>query len=277
MIKIDQNYTDYRDDTDPKYPGGKAVNATTPESTDGTPFLADWMNDVDGALQAIFIEAFGDINEVSGNPDNAKESDVLKAIKKITQDYTDKVNKSESQLREQSDSAIKRLFDQHIGNDKNPHGVNKWQIGLGNVDNTSDNQKSVGHARRADHALNADAIGGYKIKENSSYIENGIIPVYRFRSENDCGYLCLRNGFALQWDSIMWEGVRDVESHTFYFPLSFENAYCSVFLGIEALGEYSFLITEKTGRTFTVKGFGTKDLGNRVVLSYIAVGKVGIV
>ena len=83
MIKIDHNYTDYRDDTDPKYPGGKAVNATTAESTDGTPLLADWMNDINGALQAIFIEAFGDINKVSGKPDNVQESDVLKAIKEI--------------------------------------------------------------------------------------------------------------------------------------------------------------------------------------------------
>ncbi len=83
MIKIDHNYTDYRDDTDPKYPGGKAVNATTTESTDGTPLLADWMNDVNGALQAIFLEAFGDIDKVSGKPDNVQESDVLKAIKEI--------------------------------------------------------------------------------------------------------------------------------------------------------------------------------------------------
>lgn len=103
MIKIDENYTDYRDDTDPKYPGGKAVNATTSEGADGTPLLADWMNDINGALQAIFIGAFGDINKVSGKPDNVQESDVLKAIKKITQDYTDRKNEVEAQTREQGD------------------------------------------------------------------------------------------------------------------------------------------------------------------------------
>ena len=83
MIKIDENYTDYRDDTDPKYPGGKAVNATTTEGVDGTPLLADWMNDINGAMQAIFIEAFGNIDKVSGKPDNVQESDVLKAVKEI--------------------------------------------------------------------------------------------------------------------------------------------------------------------------------------------------
>ena len=103
MIKIDQSYTDYRDDTDPKNPGGKAVNATTVEGTDGTPLLADWMNDINGALQALFLEAFGDINKVSGKPDNVQESDVLKAIKKITQEYTDKTNNAESQARAQGD------------------------------------------------------------------------------------------------------------------------------------------------------------------------------
>ena len=104
MIKIDQNYTDYRDDGDPKYPGGKAVDAATAEGADGTPLLASWMNDINGTRQAIFIEAFGNIDKVSGKPDNVQESDVLKAVKKITQDYTDKTNNAESQARAQGDA-----------------------------------------------------------------------------------------------------------------------------------------------------------------------------
>jgi len=114
MIKIDQNYTDYRDDSDPKYPGGKAVNATTSEGTDGTPLLADWMNDVNGALQAIFIEAFGNIDKVSGKPDNVQESDVLKAIKKITQEYTDQINAVEGKVRAQGDIETLRSAKSYI-------------------------------------------------------------------------------------------------------------------------------------------------------------------
>ena len=114
MIKIDHNYTDYRDDTDPKYPGGKAVNATTAESTDGTPLLADWMNDINGALQAIFLEAFGDIEKVSGKPDNVQESDVLKAIKKITQEYTDEINAVEGKVRAQGDIETLRSAKSYI-------------------------------------------------------------------------------------------------------------------------------------------------------------------
>ena len=49
-------------------------------------------------------------------------------------------------------------IDTHIANTSNPHGVTKAQVGLGNVDNTSDADKPVSTAQ-------ATAIG---LKENSS-------------------------------------------------------------------------------------------------------------
>ena len=116
MIKFDSTYSDYVETQDPAYPGGKAVNAASAESTDGTPLLADWMNDINGARQALFLEAFGDINNVSGKPDNVQESDVLKAIKKITQEYTNGKVANEAQAREQGDadtlSSVKSYVDQ---------------------------------------------------------------------------------------------------------------------------------------------------------------------
>jgi len=83
MIRIDDKYTEFRDDTDPNYPGGKAVNAPTPESIEGTPFLAEWMNCTGGFRQAVFLKAYGSINGVSGKPDNANDSDTLDAIEKL--------------------------------------------------------------------------------------------------------------------------------------------------------------------------------------------------
>ena len=80
MIKIDSTYSNYFDNTDPAYPGGKAIDASTDEGVDGTPYRALWMNDMIGARQALFVAAFGDISEVSGNPDSIDDSDVLKAI-----------------------------------------------------------------------------------------------------------------------------------------------------------------------------------------------------
>lgn len=43
----------------------------------------------------------------------------------------------------------------HTGNTNNPHNVTKAQVGLGNVDNTADSQKSVNYANSAGSANTA--------------------------------------------------------------------------------------------------------------------------
>ena len=86
MIKIDVNYTDYRDDADPHYPGGKAIDAPTEESIEGTPIKAAWMNDINGFRQAAFVKAFGSMSGVNNKPDSTEESDTLKALEKLTKD-----------------------------------------------------------------------------------------------------------------------------------------------------------------------------------------------
>ena len=104
MIKLDATYSDYVNTSDPKYPAGKAVDASGEENTDGTPLLAKWMNDINGTRQAIIKEAFGDMSGVSGVPDDVENSDVLKALKKITQDYTNGKVANEAQARVQGDT-----------------------------------------------------------------------------------------------------------------------------------------------------------------------------
>ncbi len=52
----------------------------------------------------------------------------------------------------------------HTGSRSNPHGVTKSQIGLGNVDNTSDMDKPVSTAQRA--AID-EAVGGFAIADGS--------------------------------------------------------------------------------------------------------------
>ena len=47
----------------------------------------------------------------------------------------------------------------HTGNTNNPHGVTKAQVGLGNVDNTADSQKSVNYANSAGSAGSANTAG----------------------------------------------------------------------------------------------------------------------
>lgn len=87
MIKIDANYTDYRDDRDPLYPYGKAISSSTPGSTDGTPWLETFFNDLIGTRQAIFVKAFKNTDRHPSNTaDNIESSDIVDALLKIIQD-----------------------------------------------------------------------------------------------------------------------------------------------------------------------------------------------
>lgn len=85
MLKMDSTYSQYYELNDPGYPGGKAVDASTDEGIDGTPYKADWMNDVIGAFQALFIDAFGpgSINQITGGPEKVGNSDIVRAIHRI--------------------------------------------------------------------------------------------------------------------------------------------------------------------------------------------------
>lgn len=56
-------------------------------------------------------------------------------------------------------------FDSHVKDKSNPHLVTKAQIGLGNVDNTADSQKSVNYANSAG---NANTVNGMHISVVSS-------------------------------------------------------------------------------------------------------------
>lgn len=53
----------------------------------------------------------------------------------------------EAVTRAQADTTVNAKVDSHIGNKSNPHGVTKAQVGLGNVNNTSDADKPVSTAQ----------------------------------------------------------------------------------------------------------------------------------
>ena len=87
MFKIDENYSDYYDDTDDvRYPGGKAINSSSVDTTDGTPWLAKMFNNTIGWMQALYIKAFGSLTGISGDAENAQTSDVVRALDKIRGD-----------------------------------------------------------------------------------------------------------------------------------------------------------------------------------------------
>lgn len=86
MLKLNQNYSDYTDETDINYPEGKAVNASTSESYDGTPLLAEFMNDVNAAHIAMYEKAHGSRDGISGQADTQKASQFADSVAKYTDD-----------------------------------------------------------------------------------------------------------------------------------------------------------------------------------------------
>lgn len=86
MLKLNLNYSDYTDETDVNYPEGKAVNASTSESYDGTPLLAEFMNDVNAAHIAMYEKAYGSRDGINGQADTQKASQFADSVAKYTDD-----------------------------------------------------------------------------------------------------------------------------------------------------------------------------------------------
>lgn len=86
MLKYDKTYSEYNNGPSDDYPNGSAVNATSEDNIDGTPYVAGFFNDVIGFYQAAFYEVFGRGAAVSGVSENANKSDVWSAIKKFVGD-----------------------------------------------------------------------------------------------------------------------------------------------------------------------------------------------
>lgn len=86
MLKLNSNYSDYTDETDVNYPEGKAVNTSSSESYDGTPLLAEFMNDVNAAHIAMYEKAYGSRDGINGHADTQKASQFADAVAKYTDD-----------------------------------------------------------------------------------------------------------------------------------------------------------------------------------------------
>lgn len=117
---------------------------------------------------------------------------------------------AEKQARTQGDNAIYGQLSSHTGNKSNPHGVTAAQVGLGNVDNVRDNQKSVKYAETAGSAKadggNADSVGGYKAGNGV----NMLVPVVAFNVGETGGYIKLANGLLIQWGRVRQTGSSGV-------------------------------------------------------------------
>lgn len=81
----------------------------------------------------------------------------------------------EAATRAQADTTVNDKVDSHIGNKSNPHGVTKAQVGLGNVNNTSDADKPVSTAQ-ATAIADAKAAGTNAQTNLTTHIQNKSNP-----------------------------------------------------------------------------------------------------
>ena len=81
--------------------------------------------------------------------DTTLQSSITKEVNDRKGEITrvEKLISDEAATRAQADTTVNAKVDSHIGNKSNPHGVTKAQVGLGNVNNTSDADKPVSTAQ----------------------------------------------------------------------------------------------------------------------------------
>lgn len=87
----------------------------------------------------------------------------------------EKLISDEAATRAKADTTVNAKVDSHIGNKSNPHGVTKAQVGLGNVNNTSDADKPVSTAQ-ATAIANAKAAGTNAQTNLTTHMQNKSNP-----------------------------------------------------------------------------------------------------
>lgn len=151
--------------------------------TDGTPIL---LGDSESARIARATEGlYSQANDkvITINPATTSTAGVMSSSDKSKLDSL----KSQAEI----DELVTKL-DTHISNKSNPHSVTKVQVGLGNVDNTSDANKPISNATQT--ALNGkfSATDGNALKQTIENMPNLIVTEGRVSHENNKISLSLR-------------------------------------------------------------------------------------
>ena len=107
----------------------------------------------------------------------ATDNDLAKEVQDRKGEITrvEKLISDEAATRAQADTNVNAKVDSHIGNKANPHEVTKAQVGLGNVNNTSDADKPVSTAQ-ATAIADAKAAGTNAQTNLTTHIQNKSNP-----------------------------------------------------------------------------------------------------
>lgn len=103
----------------------------------------------DATLKTTLEKAIADAKTELETADTTLQSNITKEVNDRKGEITrvEKLITDEAATRAQADTTVNAKVDSHIGNKSNPHGVTKAQVGLGNVNNTSDADKPVSTAQ----------------------------------------------------------------------------------------------------------------------------------
>lgn len=103
----------------------------------------------DATLKTTLEKAIADAKTELETSDATLQSNITKEVNDRKGEITriEKLISDEAATRAQADIDVNEKVDLHIANKSNPHGVTKAQVGLGNVNNTSDADKPVSTAQ----------------------------------------------------------------------------------------------------------------------------------
>lgn len=103
----------------------------------------------DATLKTTLEKAIADAKTELETADATLQGNITKEVNDRKGEITrvEKLISDEAATRAQADTTVNAKVDSHIGNKSNPHGVTKAQVGLGNVNNTSDADKPVSTAQ----------------------------------------------------------------------------------------------------------------------------------
>ena len=145
-------------------------------------FYTEYVWVIDDTHPDGYWEEFGTYKSEVDLTDYLKTSDAESTYLKITDAESEYATKTElAGKQDVGDYATQTSLTSHTGNTSNPHNVTKAQVGLGNVDNTSDADKPISNATQT--ALNgkqATLVSGTNIKtvNGESLLGSGDISTY---------------------------------------------------------------------------------------------------
>ena len=127
----------------------------------------------DATLKSTLEKAIADAKTELETADITLQSNITKEVNDRKGEITrvEKLITDEAATRAQADIDVNEKVDLHIGNKSNPHGVTKAQVGLGNVNNTSDADKPVSTAQ-ATAIADAKAAGTHAQTNLTTHMQN---------------------------------------------------------------------------------------------------------